>query len=271
MDQMKPLAATGTRGLGAPAVAPRTEGSRLGEKNKITGLDVAKDVFVGAHTVFEGLKPEVSYPTPTPPPAAAVKAVEAAGETAKSVSATVAASVVGGAVLGVGLTYIGLKEFSKAAEAGDPKRAFLGMGTALLGLRDGFNAVAIAGQAAGSGPLAIAGRTMASLLSPFALVHGALTTGFAISDTVSGVQDKDRSKIITGILGIGQGVALSAAAVGLGAPALIVAGVCLGGKLIYELLNRPKPPAPPPPAPPPQDPQPPQQPPAPPQSTTPGG
>lgn len=231
---------------------------RGGEAAPYSKTDLTGDILLGAHTALEAVKPALPPPpVEVAPPAAAAAAGE---ETAKAISAGLVGSIIGSAVLGVGFTWLGLREFVKGSEEGDPTRAFAGMGTAILGLRDGFQAMALAGSAAGKSVIASVGNTVAPLLGPLALVPGAITTGFAISKTIDGFKEKDTKKIITGLLSVGTGVALSAAAIGAGLPALIAGGVCIGGKIIYSLLSRPKPPAPPPtpppPSPPPQEPPP---------------
>ena len=80
-----------------------------------------------------------------------------------------------------------------------------------------------------------AGHLAKQSLAPLGIFHGTVDAAIGIHEVVQGVRKQNNQLIGAGVLGIGTGVALAAAAAGGGLPALMTAGAFLAGKVAHAI------------------------------------
>lgn len=178
--------------------------------------------------------------------AAAAKATHGASELASNaadIGATLAiAAGVGAAAsgaLGVVMLHSGLKEIKEGLKHKDTEHTLEGIGSTVVGVRSGAAAVTLAGMAAhGSEVLTTLASGAQVLLAPLGVLHGAIDITVGSKQLYEGVKEGDNDKKIKGGLNVGMGLALGGAALGGGIPALVVAGVILGGKIVHGIAQK---------------------------------
>ncbi len=216
------------------------------------GLEVGEHSLHGAshgaaHGTAEATAAKVSHGAAE---AATAKATHAAsggaGEVASNavdlgttlaVAAGVGAACSG--ALGVVMLHHGLKEIKQGLKDKNAEHTLEGVGATIVGVRSGLAGVTLAGMAThGSEVLTSLAGGAQLLLAPLGVVHGAIDVGVGTKQLVEGVRENDTDKKIKGGLNVGMGLALGTAALGGGIPALVVAGVILGGKIAHGIAQK---------------------------------
>jgi hypothetical protein len=178
--------------------------------------------------------------------AAAAKATHGASEVASNAAdlgTTLAmAAGVGAAcsgALGVVMLHSGIKEIKEGLKHKDVEHTLEGIGSTVVGVRSGAAGVALAGMAAhGSEVLSTLASGAQVLLAPLGVIHGVIDVTVGSKQLYEGVREGDNDKKIKGGLNVGMGLALGTAALGGGIPALVVAGVILGGKIAHGIAQK---------------------------------
>lgn len=212
------------------------------------GLEVGEHSLHGAshgaaHGTAEATAAKVTHGAGE---AAAAKATHATGEVASNAAdlgATLAVAAGVGAAcsgaLGVVMLHHGLKEIKQGLKDKNAEHTIEGVGTTIVGVRSGLAGVTLAGMAAhGSEVLTSLAGGAQLLLAPLGVVHGAIDVGVGTKQLIDGVREGDNDKKIKGGLNVGMGLALGTAALGGGIPALVVAGVILGGKIVHGIAQK---------------------------------
>ncbi len=154
-----------------------------------------------------------------------------------SVSASLIAGVVGSSLVAAGMTALGVHTISEGVRSKDGEKVLEGTGETFLGAKSAAAALSMAGHGA-EGALATAAHLAHAALMPLGLAHGAIDVTLGGKKIAHWIKHHDRSALIEGCLEVGQGIAIAAAAVGGGLPAIAIASAFLGGKMIYHQLTR---------------------------------
>lgn len=134
---------------------------------------------------------------------------------------------VGAGILAVPLTINGIKELKAGIKENDTEKKLEGVGGIAVGLRSASTATVMGGMLAGAGTL----TTVASVASAgLGVVHAGI-------DTVLGIRDLKHGKKTEGLIKIGTGVAVAAAAVVGGLPLTIATIGMLGVKVGHKIYK----------------------------------
>lgn len=138
--------------------------------------------------------------------------------------------------LGLFLLGLGARDLRQGLHHKNYLHAIEGANTALVGVRSLAAGLNLAGHVGHQLPwLASAGHAAHETLMPLGIVHGSVDTAIGLYETVQGVRQRDFEQFSSGILGMGTGGALVAAAAGGGIPALATAGAFLVGKVAHNI------------------------------------
>lgn len=74
-------------------------------------------------------------------------------------------------------------------------------------------------------------------MAPLGIVHGTIDAGLGVKDVFQGWKAADRTQMTQGVLGVGVGASLIAAASGGGLPALVSAGAFLTAKVVHQVAT----------------------------------
>ena len=134
---------------------------------------------------------------------------------------------VGAGILAVPLTMNGIKELKAGIKENDTEKKLEGVGGIAVGLRSASTATVMGSMLAGAGTL----TTVASVASAgLGVVHAGI-------DTVLGIRDLKHGKKTEGLIKIGTGVAVAAAAVVGGLPLTIATIGMLGVKVGHKIYK----------------------------------
>lgn len=163
---------------------------------------------------------------------------EAAAHVAMSTGLQAATAAVGGAsgILGLMLLKSGIEDVAHAIQHKEIEHGIEGANAALVGTRSVAAGIATAGHLIHSSAFITQAATIASsTLTPLGVIHGSIDAGLGVKDVVQGIRHDDAYQIGKGVLSVGLGSSLVAAAVGAGLPAILVAGAFLIGKVVHAV------------------------------------
>lgn len=151
------------------------------------------------------------------------------------------ASVVatGNAALAVGLAVAGVGHLKHGLKHRDAESVLEGTGSLFLSAKSGLETFAslAEGLAPAGGALASAGGAMENVIPVFGITHGLLDAGAGAAAVRDGLREKDRMRVLDGILGVGIGLSHTVASLGAGIPALVVAGGFLAAKMVVHGMH----------------------------------
>lgn len=152
---------------------------------------------------------------------------EAAHHMSTAMEAALQVGTVGAGILAIPLTINGVKELKAGIKENDIEKKLEGAGGIAVGLRSGATATVMGGMLAGAETLTtVAGVASAGL----GVVHAGV-------DTVLGIRDLKHGKTTEGLIKIGTGVAVAAAAVVGGLPLTIATIGMLGVKVGHKIYK----------------------------------
>lgn len=161
---------------------------------------------------------------------------QAAHHLSTGLEVALGAGIVGAGVLAVPLALNGVKELRAGIKEKDVDKVLEGVGGLAVGTRSAGTAAVMAGMLGTSEVVTQVAGVAAQTLTPLGIVHAGV-------DTVLGVRDIRKGKVTQGLLKLGTGVAIGAAAIVGGLPLTVAAlgmvGVKTGHK-IYQLAQEKK-------------------------------
>ena len=161
---------------------------------------------------------------------------EAAHHLSTGLEVALGAGIAGAGILAVPIALNGVKELRAGIKEKDPEKVLEGVGNLAVGTRSAGTAAVMAGMLTSSEVVTQVAGVAAQTLTPLGIVHAGV-------DTVLGVLDLKQGKVTQGLLKVGTGVAIGAAAVVGGLPLTVAAlgmvGVKTGHK-IYQLVQEKK-------------------------------
>ncbi len=187
----------------APSAPASTPPATSGDENKLSVGDVAEDCLVSTSLTADTCS----------------IIAERLGFSA-AVGAMVGAA--GYALAGIGQTVLGGFQIASGIHKRDPEHAINGASNLFDGVSNSMQSVAIA--ASRHPAYAVLGKVADKLVAPLALASSAIDVSLGIKDIVTGAKNHSKSTIVSGALGVGFGVAMTASVLGAGLPALIVGG-----------------------------------------------
>lgn len=197
-------------------------------------------------------------PASVPLDLSAPNIVDVVSSSAAELGAKAALGAIGGAAaygaVSVFITAAGAKELAEGIREHDKNSIMSGTGNLTGGISSGLSTAAEAVTAL-NGASAFT-QVAGAIAAPLGIASGAIDIVSGTQKTVSGIKNHDKNKIITGLLNVGYGTAMTAAVCVGGLPALAVAGVLLAAKAGFSIYanhaahrqqqsNPPEPPAPP--------------------------
>lgn len=138
---------------------------------------------------------------------------------------------VGAGLLAVPLTYNGVKELKHGIKEKDTEKILEGVGGIAVGTRSAATAAVMGGMLTTSEVVGQVAHVASATLTPLGLVHAGV-------DTVLGVRDLTKGKTTEGLLKIGTGAAIGAAAVIGGLPLTLTALAMLGAKVGHKIYTK---------------------------------
>lgn len=152
---------------------------------------------------------------------------EAAHHLSTAMEAALQVGTVGAGLLAIPLTINGVKELNAGMKENDTEKKLEGVGGIAVGLRSGATATVMGGMLAGAETLTtVAGVASAGL----GVVHAGV-------DTVLGIRDLKHGKKTEGLIKIGTGVAVAAAAIAGGLPLTLTTVAMLGVKVGHKIYQ----------------------------------
>jgi hypothetical protein len=152
---------------------------------------------------------------------------EAAHHMSTAMEAALQVGTVGAGLLAVPLTINGVKELSAGIKENDTEKKLEGVGGIAVGLRSGATATVMGGMLTGAETLTtVAGVASAGL----GVVHAGV-------DTVLGIRDLKHGKTTEGLIKLGTGVAVAAAAIAGGLPLTLTTVAMLGVKVGHKIYK----------------------------------
>lgn len=237
----------------APRLHPQEATAPVGGEHAGPGHQAAAHALTGAHLVLEagelaaqgaGLLGSASqgaagsgHAASTAHGHAGAEALaHGAGHSSTLTSAMMVGGVVGSALVGAGMVALAVHQVREGLRTGEKELLVEAAGSAVLGMRSGAAAVALAGHGA-SGALGAVAHGAHGLLAPLGVLHGAIDVGLGVHEIARGIQEKDTHQVASGALGVGFGTAILTAALGGGLPAVATAGALLVARVGHEALS----------------------------------
>lgn len=137
---------------------------------------------------------------------------------------------VGAGLLAVPITINGVKELKAGIKEKDTDKILEGVGNLAVGARSAGTAAVMTGMLTTSEVVTQVAGVAAQTLTPLGIVHAGV-------DTVLGVRDLTKGKVTEGLLKIGTGVAIGAAAIVGGIPLTVAALGMLGVKTGHKIYQ----------------------------------
>ncbi len=137
---------------------------------------------------------------------------------------------VGAGILAVPITINGIKELKAGIKEKDTDKILEGVGNLAVGARSAGTAAVMTGMLTTSEVVTQVAGVAAQTLTPLGIVHAGV-------DTVLGVRDLTKGKVTEGLLKIGTGVAIGAAAIVGGLPLTVAALGMLGVKTGHKIYQ----------------------------------
>ncbi|MBQ7503609.1 hypothetical protein IJT93_13020 [bacterium] len=235
-----PAAAPQSDGVNAaPAAAPESAPAAPAPPETAPAPSPAADV------------PQNGAPAPDSVPAGAPETVQAGvpldlsapnivdviSSSAAELGAKAALGAIGGAAaygaVSVFITASGVKELADGIKNHDRDSILGGTSNLTGGISSGLSTAAETVTALKG---ASAFSQVASVVAaPLGIASGALDIATGTQKTIGGIKDHDKNKIISGVLNVGFGTAMTASAVIGGLPALVAAGVLLAAKAGFSI------------------------------------
>ena len=163
---------------------------------------------------------------------------EAAAQVAMSTGLQAATAAVGGAsgILGLMLLKSGIKDMLHGIQHRELEHGIEGANATLVGTRSLAVGIATAGHLIHTSSFITQAASIASsTLTPLGVIHGGIDAGLGLKDVVQGIRREDSYQVGKGVLSIGLGSSLIAAAICAGLPAILVAGAFLIGKIVHAV------------------------------------
>lgn len=166
------------------------------------------------------------------------KTVDICTAVADELGLPAAAGAIGGGI-GFGAVFLGsgamaAVKIHNGIEGHDPEQIIDGSGDMAGATSNGAAAVAIATTGA-SGALGAVGQVARVLIAPLGVATGLTEAGLNTKQLVNGIKTKDKHEIASGILGATYGLAMAAATVGGGIPAIVISGVAFVAQFCVDL------------------------------------
>ncbi len=155
---------------------------------------------------------------------------EAAHHLSTGLEIALGVGAVGAGVLAVPITINGIKELKAGIKEKDTEKILEGVGNLAVGTRSAGTAAVMAGMLTSSEVVTQVAGVAAQTLTPLGIVHAGV-------DTVLGVRDIKKGKVTEGLLKIGTGAAIGAAAIVGGLPLTIAALGMLGVKTSHKIFT----------------------------------
>jgi hypothetical protein len=165
---------------------------------------------------------------------------EAGATMGHAVSGALVAGAIGSGIVAAGMTALGVRNIRKGIKRQDKEKILEGSGETILGAKSAASALSLAGHGAGEGILATVAHGAHTLLMPLGLAHGAIDVTLGIKKVYDGIKHHKKGEILEGLLEVGQGTSIGAAAVVGGLPAILVASAFLGGKVLVHHISSKK-------------------------------
>ncbi len=156
---------------------------------------------------------------------------EAAHHLSTAMEVALGVGTVGAGLLAVPLTINGVKELKHGIKEKNTEKILEGVGGIAVGTRSAATAAVMGGMLTTSEVVGQVAGAAATTLTPLGLVHAGV-------DTVLGVRDLTKGKTTEGLLKIGTGVAIGAAAVVGGLPLTVAAIGMLGIKVGHKIYTK---------------------------------
>lgn len=137
---------------------------------------------------------------------------------------------VGAGLLAVPITINGIKELKAGIQEKDTDKILEGVGNLAVGARSAGTAAVMTGMLTTSEVVTQVAGVAAQTLTPLGVIHAGV-------DTVLGVRDLTKGKVTEGLLKIGTGVAIGAAAIVGGLPLTVAALGMLGVKTGHKIYQ----------------------------------
>lgn len=176
-------------------------------------------------------------PVGVPLDLSAPNVVDVVSSSAAELGAKAALGAIGGAAAygaaSVFITAAGVKELAEGIRNHDRDSIMGGTGNVAGGISSGLStaAEAVTALKGASAFTQVAGAVAA----PLGIASGALDIVTGTQKTIGGIKNHDKNKIITGLLNLGYGTAMTAAVCVGGLPALAVAGALLAAKAGFSI------------------------------------
>ena len=235
----------------APVLRPQGEIGSVGVRYADLGHQAKAHALTGAHLALEagelaaqgaGLLGRAGQAAGHGGATAARSSTEAAsalahtaGHSSALATSLMVGGVVGSTLVGAGMVALAVHQVREGLRTGEKELLVEAAGSAVLGLRSGAAAAALAGHGA-SGALGAVAHGAQGLLAPLGVLHGAIDAGLGVHEIARGIQEKDSHQVTSGALGLGFGTAVIAAALGGGLPAVAAAGALLAARVGHEAL-----------------------------------
>lgn len=155
---------------------------------------------------------------------------EAAHHLSTGLEVALGVGAVGAGLLAVPITINGVKELKAGIKGKDTEKILEGVGNLAVGARSAGTAAVMTGMLTTSEVVTQVAGVAAQTLTPLGIVHAGI-------DTVLGVRDLKKGKVTAGLLKLGTGAAIGAAAVVGGLPLTVAALGMLGVKTGHKIYT----------------------------------
>lgn len=154
-----------------------------------------------------------------------------------TVSATLIAGAVGAGVISGAMLILGVGNIKNGVKQNNKEKILDGSGECIVGLKSGAMALSIAGHGAGEGLISAVGHYAQVALAPLGIIHGTIDLALGAKKIKEGIEKKDKHIVFEGILEGGQGVAIAAAGVCGGLPAIVAASSFLLVRMAHHYIR----------------------------------
>jgi len=141
-------------------------------------------------------------------------------------------------VVAAGMTVLGVHSLYCGIRDKDTEKILEGTGETILGAKSAASALTMATHGATEGLLGTVAHGAHMVLTPLGVAHGLIDVTLGMKKIVEARESGSRGQLLEGMLEIGQGMALGAAVLGGGLPAIGIATVCFGSKLYVQHRNK---------------------------------
>lgn len=223
-------AAESTAKVGAKVAAESGAKAAAEGGAKVAAQGASKAAAHGAELAHAGVETSAEAADVTTAQLATV-GKEAAHHLSTAMEVALGVGTVGAGLLAVPLTLNGVKELKHGIKEKSTEKILEGVGGIAVGTRSAATAAVMGGMLTTSEVVGQVAGVAASTLTPLGLVHAGV-------DAVLGVRDLTKGKTTEGLLKIGTGAAIGAAAVIGGLPLTLAAIGMLGVKVGHKIYSK---------------------------------